>query len=275
MPLGHGPQLKEPMLLMHWTPRKHGFLSHSLMSSKHVKPVKGNMMKRLQRRSWIVSGVRSYLSVQQDIHICSHWWCGCTYRLNMEMTNTDPCLRHRVRPVYPQDKHKGTSHCRRENWCPSRRSLHSGNRTAPHQPEWHKMSWQTIDCINTAVTFNFTCTVKVLWVLHSSESVKLKDGLTSSCRRIEGTVQMRRPAGDSAAPSGPSSSWNRIAEPSGSDAANWKTKFSPANVCRLLWGRWKDGGLFTGKQTDTWPLSSCMSWQHLWLSPPSHLLFSN
>lgn len=79
-----------------------------------------------------------------------------------------------------------------------------------------------------------TSTAKLLWALHSSDSVKRKERLDrrpSSSGR-DGTLQMRRPAGDRTAPFGPSSSWKRSAEPSGSDAANWKTKFSPANVRR-------------------------------------------
>lgn len=56
---------------------------------------------------------------------------------------------------------------------------------------------------------------------------------------------MRRPAGESRAPSGPPSSWKRSADPSGSDAVNWKTKFSPANVWSLFCGWWKVGGLLT------------------------------
>lgn len=86
----------------------------------------------------------------------------------------------------------------------------------------------------------------VLWALHSSDRVKRKERLVwCPSSRSEGTLQMSRPAGERTAPFGPSSSWKRSAEPSGSDAANWKTKFSPANVRRLLWGRWKLGGSLT------------------------------
>lgn len=94
--------------------------------------------------------------------------------------------------------------------------------------------------------YNSTSTVMVLWALHSSDSVKRKERLVwcPSSRR-DGTLQMSRPAGERTAPFGPSSSWKRSAELSGSDAANWKTKFSPANVRRLLRGWWKLGGSLT------------------------------
>ncbi len=99
---------------------------------------------------------------------------------------------------------------------------------------------------------NSTSTVTVLWALHSSESVKRNERLDSSSGS-NGTLQMRRPAGERTAPFGPSSSWKRSAEPSGSDAANWKTKFSPANVRRPLWGRWKAGGSLTeDRRGKTW-----------------------
>ncbi|KAF3857279.1 hypothetical protein F7725_009138 [Dissostichus mawsoni] len=59
----------------------------------------------------------------------------------------------------------------------------------------------------------------------------------------DGTLQMRRPAGDRTPPPGPSSSWKRSAEPSGSDAANWKTKFSPENVNLEVSGSQRRQGL--------------------------------
>lgn len=99
-----------------------------------------------------------------------------------------------------------------------------------------------------------TSTVTALWALHSSDSVKWKEwrrkrpprSSSSSASGSDGTLHMRRPAGERTAPGGASSSWKRSAEPSGSEAANWKTKFSPAKVRRSARGGWKDGGLLTG-----------------------------
>lgn len=95
----------------------------------------------------------------------------------------------------------------------------------------------------------------VLWALHSSDSVKRKErrlerppsssSSSASASWSDGALQMRRPAGERTAPSGASSSWKSSAEPSGSEAANWKTKFSPSKVCSSLRGGWKDGGLLT------------------------------
>lgn len=102
----------------------------------------------------------------------------------------------------------------------------------------------------------------MLWASHSSESVKRIKCLacptsSSSPLRSDGTLHMRRPAGESTAPSGPFSSWKSSAEPSGSDAANWKTKFSPANVRRLIWGWWKDGGSLSKKTDGTMWETDC------------------
>lgn len=106
----------------------------------------------------------------------------------------------------------------------------------------------TLFSVSSLLSFsNSTSTVKVLWALHSSDSVKRKGRLDwrPSSSGSDGTLQIRRPAGERTAPFGPSSSWKRSAEPSGSDAANWKTKFSPANVRSSLWGRWKAGSSLT------------------------------
>lgn len=92
-----------------------------------------------------------------------------------------------------------------------------------------------------------TSTVTLLWALHSSDRVKLTKWLDWPLlpTRATGTFQIRRPAGERVAPSGPLSRWKSRAEPSGSDAANWKTNFSPEKVLRSLSGLWKAGGSLT------------------------------
>lgn len=84
---------------------------------------------------------------------------------------------------------------------------------------------------------SLTSTVNLLWASHSSDTVNWKLRTSSSS-----TFQMRSPAGEIEAPGGPVSSWKSRAEPSGSVAVNWYTKFSPKKVCKPSCGAWKVGG---------------------------------
>lgn len=87
------------------------------------------------------------------------------------------------------------------------------------------------------LSMSLTSAVNLLRASHSSDTVNWKLCVSSSC-----TFQMRSPAGEIVAPGGPVSSWKSRAEPSGSVAVNWYTKFSPKKVCRPSRGLWKVGG---------------------------------